>query len=286
MGESRPLQSSAKRAQECDSLRVLSSTDDNTGMGAMATIVGVHGAFHQLWGPHEVAGRWVPAIRDGLWQADASIDPDDIAIAFYGDVFRANVSDGRPSDEELLHVAKDAGLTDVVEALAGPDGLEAIAEAVGKQTLRQLVNQLGRYFADEELRAVVRGRIEAVITPETRVIIAHSMGTVVAYETLCDHPEWAVETLITIGSPLGGGWVFGQLQPSPVDGVGAWPGSITQWVNVASVGDQACEEPKLANRFGDRVVDLGVDNGHRAHDPEPYLNAPTTGRALATALED
>ena len=40
----------------------------------MARIIGVHGAFHQLWGPHEVANRWVPAIRDGLWHADTAID--------------------------------------------------------------------------------------------------------------------------------------------------------------------------------------------------------------------
>ncbi len=250
----------------------------------MATIVGVHGAFHQLWGPHEVAARWVPAIRDGLWHAGATIDPDDVAMAFYGDLFRSNVADGRPSDDDLLHIAQDAGLTDVIEAVAGPDGLEVIAKAVGKQTLRQLINQLGRYFTDDELRAVARGRVEAVVTPEHGVIIAHSMGTVVAYEALCEHPEWTVETLLTIGSPLGGDWVFDHLRPPVADEVGVWPGSIDRWVNVASVGDQACAEPKLARWFGDRVIDLGVDNGHRAHDPEPYLNARTTGRALASAL--
>lgn len=250
----------------------------------MSTIVGLHGAFHQLWGPHEVAARWVPAIRDGLWHADVTIDPDDVAIAFYGDLFRANVTDGRPSDDDLLQVARDAGLTDVMEAIAGPDALDVIAKAVGKQSLRQLINQLGRYFTDDRLRAIVRGRLEAVVEPDTRVVVAHSMGTVVAYETLCEHPEWQVETFITLGSPLGGEWVFDHLQPRAADGVGRWPGSVERWVNVASVGDEACSEPQLATRFGDRVIDLGVDNGHRAHDPEPYLNAPTTGHALAEAL--
>ncbi len=250
----------------------------------MSRIVGVHGAFHQLWGPHEIASRWVPAIRDGLWHERVTIDPAEVTLAFYGDVFRPNVRDGRPTDEQLLHVAQDAGLTDVIEELAGPDGLEVIAKAVGKQSLRQLINQLGRYFADDELRDVIRGRVESVVTSETELIVAHSMGTVVAYEALCAHPEWNVGTLLTIGSPLGGKWVFDSLRPAPENGVGLWPGSIRQWVNVASVGDEACEEPHLARCFGDGVEDLGVDNGHRAHDPEPYLNAPTTGRALARAL--
>lgn len=250
----------------------------------MPRIIGVHGAFHQLWGPHELANRWVPAIRDGLWHVNAALDPSDVEIAFYGDLFRANTTDGRRSDEELLEVAEDAGLTEVIEGLAGPDGLEMLAAAVGKQSLRQLINQLGGYFADAELRAEVRRRLEVLVSGETEVIIAHSMGTVVAYEVLCAHPEWSVDTLITIGSPLGGEFVFNHLEPQPVEGVGRWPGAIQRWVNIAAVGDEACEEPHLAHRFGDAVIDLAVDNGHRAHDAEPYLNAPTTGRALADAL--
>ena len=250
----------------------------------MARIVGVHGAFHQLWGPHQVASRWVPAIRDGLWHEGFALDPDDVEIAFYGDLFRSNVSDGRPSDEELLAVARDAGLTETIEELAGPDGLEVIAKAVGKQSLRQLINQLGRYFADEDLRGVIRGRLESLVGPDTQVVIAHSMGTVVAYETLHAHPEWDLEAFITIGSPLGDEWVFDHLHPSPVDGFGARPPAVRRWINIASVGDEACKEPRLASRVGDGVVDLGVDNGHRAHDAEPYLNAPMTGHALASVL--
>jgi pimeloyl-ACP methyl ester carboxylesterase len=205
-------------------------------------------------------------------------------MAFYGDIFRANIEEGRPSDEELLEIAREAGLTEAIEELAGPGGLEVIAKAVGKQSLRQMINQLGRYFADGDLRALVRSRLEAVVDSDTRVIVAHSMGTVVAYEALAAHPEWQVQTLLTIGSPLGNDWVFTGLRPAPAGGMGKWPGPITSWVNVASVGDPAIDEPRLANRFGNRVTDLGVDNGHRAHDAEPYLNAPVTGRALAAAL--
>jgi hypothetical protein len=36
--------------------------------------------------------------------------------------------------------------------------------------------------------------------------------------------------------------------------------------------------------FGDRVEDVMVDNGHRAHAPEPYMNAAATGEAVAAAL--
>ena len=248
----------------------LSWSPDTEREQDVATIVGVHGAFHQLWGPWEVRNRWAPAIRDGLWQAGCDFDPaDDMQMAFYGDIFRANVDDGRPSDEELLEVARDAGLTEVMEELAGPDGLEVIANAVGKQSLRQLINQLGRYFADDDLRHAVQRRMTAVMTPDTRVVVAHSMGTVVAYEVLCAHPEWNVDLLLTIGSPLGGEWVFGQLRPPPEDDLGSWPGSVGRWVNIASVGDRVCEEPELhtASASGSSTSPSTTGIGHTTPSP-------------------
>ena len=37
-------------------------------------------------------------------------------------------------------------------------------------------------------------------------------------------------------------------------------------------------------RFRGDVVEYKVDNGHRVHDPEPYLNNRWTGRAVAAGL--
>jgi pimeloyl-ACP methyl ester carboxylesterase len=253
----------------------------------MAKVVGVHGAFHELWGPNQVAGRWLPALRDGLALADADLDADDFRIAFYGDLFRHDPESlGDPTDDELREVAREAGLLEVVQDVAGEGGLEAIAQAMGKEMLRRLVDQAGRYFADPETRARVSERIVASVGPDTRVVIAHSLGSIAAYETLCAHPEWSVETFVTIGSPLGAStYVQPHLHPQPTDGIGAWPGSVTTWINVAAVGDQACSQPQLASCFGDRVVDHLVSNGHRAHDPEPYLCSAATGRAVARALQ-
>src|SRR5215510_1180064 len=77
--------------------------------------------------------------------------------------------------------------------------------------------------------------------------------------------------------------MFEHLDPPPVDGQGQWPGSVERWVNVRAVGDKAAAV-SLRDKFGDRVEEVLVDNGHRAHDPEPYLNAAVTGAAIADAL--
>ena len=54
-----------------------------------ARVIGVHGAFHELWGPNQVAARWLPALRDGLWLAGGpALGDDDFTVAFYGELFR------------------------------------------------------------------------------------------------------------------------------------------------------------------------------------------------------
>lgn len=252
----------------------------------MARVVGIHGAFHELWGPNQVASRWLPAIRDGLWHHGATLDGDDFDVAFYGDLFRNDPATGRPDDDQLLDVARTSGLVEIAEAEMGPGGLEALAEELGREVLRKLIDQLARYFADTEVRHSVRGRLEERIDSNTRVIVAHSMGTVVAYETLSQHPEWPVTTFVTLGSPLGGPFVQSRLLPDSLTGARPWPAGLQHWTNVAARGDTVVADPDLSRFFEGPIDNRAVDNGRRTHDAEPYLNASVTGHAIARALSD
>jgi hypothetical protein len=55
----------------------------------MARIVCVHGIGKQLLGEQSLLWDWWPALADGLRRADAGRVPaDDVAMAFYGDLFR------------------------------------------------------------------------------------------------------------------------------------------------------------------------------------------------------
>lgn len=250
----------------------------------MTTIVAVHGAFHELWGPHQVAGRWVPAIRDGLGLIGAAdIDPGDITIAFYGDVFRPAAGD-ELTDPVLQGIAARTGLADAAAALVGEAGIEGLVKALGREQVNRTIAQLGRYFDDPAVRAEVRGRVAAAITADTRLVIAHSLGTVVTYEALAAMDGAARLDLVTIGSPLGHHTVIGaDLEPGLVDGAGRWPAPVHRWTNVTSVGDPVADGHPVAAIF-DGVVEERVDNGHRAHDPEPYLCASPTAAAIAAAL--
>jgi len=66
----------------------------------MALVVGVHGIGQQVRGPEVLRAVWAPALRDGVFLS-GSRPPDaaDIAVAFYGDLFREQA--GKATGEPL-----------------------------------------------------------------------------------------------------------------------------------------------------------------------------------------
>jgi pimeloyl-ACP methyl ester carboxylesterase len=150
------------------------------------------------------------------------------------------------------------------------------------------VKQVSGYLLDPELRRAARERVAASITPDTRVVVAHSLGSVVAYETLCMLPDHPVRALVTLGSPLGiANLIFDRLDPAPQAGRGVWPGPDTLvWSNIVDRGDVVALEKDLRPRFGDGVRNVVVHNGAHAHDAAAYLTDRLTGQAIRGGLDD
>ena len=245
----------------------------------MARIILVHGAFNELWGPHELKARWLPALRDGLWHHGVDTHDADVEVCFYGDLFRR-----LPGTEEERRLEQSrAGIAESLAELGGDGAVAALGQAAGDAVFDRTVDMVTVMATEPDLRDRLRARIEPLVDDGTQVIVAHSLGTVLSYQALCNHPDWPVRTFVTLGSPLASPMILGTLDPAPVDGRGAWPGPIERWVNVRAVGDKAAAVA-LAGTFGPKVEDVLVDNGHRAHAPEPYLNAAITGAAVAAAL--
>ena len=244
----------------------------------MARIILVHGTFNELWGPHELKSRWLPAVRDGLWHHGVTIGDDDVDVCFYGDLFRR--APGTAADDELEQ--SRAGIAESLHDLGG-DTVAMLGQAADDAAFDRTVDMVTIMATDPDLRTKMRGRIEPLVDDDTRVVVAHSLGTVLSYMALANHPQWNVHTFVTLGSPLGSPMVTTMLDPPVVDGKGQWPGAVERWVDVRAVGDKAAANP-VAERFGDRVEEVLVDNGHRAHAPEPYLNSTPTGAAIAAAL--
>ena len=246
----------------------------------MAKIVLVHGAFHELWGPHEITARWVPALRDGLWHHGVEVSDRDVAVAFYGDYFRP---DPETMSADDVDAAQHTGELNLAEHLpGGAEMLPALADAIGQRMLDRIVYLTGVLATQPDVKDRCVARVTERLGADTRVVVAHSLGTVVTFMALERNPGFELPLLVTLGSPLGA--PFLQDRIDRVDGFAAWPGGAQRWVNVAAVGDRACVEPQLAKCFGPSVEDHTVNNGDRAHDVEPYLNARVTGAAIAAAL--
>jgi hypothetical protein len=281
----------------------------------MPKVVGVHGIAQQLKGPAQLAAQWYPALSDGVRLADRSLQPEDLAIAFYGNLFRKpgrmsgdwppfTIGDITSPDEiELLELMwRDAARTEPV--VPGPDdatmvktpvtvqrALNALSRSrffagLAQHVMIGVVKQVHLYFTDDDVRETAISSVEEVVDSDTRVVIGHSLGSVVAYEAIARHPEWQVHSLVTVGSPLGiRNIVFDRLAPSPQHGRGSWPGTINAWVNVASPGDVVALVKSLADSFDGPVHDLLVDNESKAHDIAPYLSSAEVGRAVTEGFE-
>jgi pimeloyl-ACP methyl ester carboxylesterase len=147
------------------------------------------------------------------------------------------------------------------------------------------LKQVRRYLREPEIRHAVRARIEQAIWADTRVVVGHSLGTIVAYEVLCAHPEWSVDVFVTLGSPLGiRNLIFEALVPPPRNGTGIWPTGVKQWVNIADRGDVVALVKELGPRFGSKVADHLVNNGASAHDATRYLTTRELGNAIACGI--
>jgi hypothetical protein len=282
--------------------------------GWMPLIVGIHGIAQQVRGPEVLRATWMPALRDGLTLSGAEPpDETDLEMAFYGDLFRApgGKAVGGPTyvatdvqegfEQELLEAwwtraaASDDGVPgpDAATKVRTPKmtqrALNALSQShffagLTERLIIGFIKQVHAYLTDDSIRAEIQARVDRVVSPDTAVLVGHSLGSVVAYEAVCAHPRWDV-TLITLGCPLGiRNIVFDRLRPPPHDDRGQFPAGASSWTNIADTGDVVALVKRLSPLFGDRVQDLLVDNGSKAHDISPYLTAAQTGHAIAEGL--
>ena len=157
----------------------------------------------------------------------------------------------------------------------GGDAIAALSQAAGEATFDRTVDLATAMLSETDLHERLRARIEAEVTDDTRVLVAHSLGTVLSYSALAAHDDWPVHTFVTLGSPWPCRCSSTACSRLPSTAGGAWPGSVQRWVNVRAVNDLACETC-LVRPLRPEVEEL-VDR-QRAPGPRP--------RALPQLLGD
>lgn len=173
----------------------------------------------------------------------------------------------------------------ILKTLARNSWIARVGPAIAERFVLAALAQATRYLSDELIRAQAQHRVLRIVEDDTRIIIGHSLGSVVAFE--CAHRlSTPLPLLLTLGSPLGlRTIVTDRLRPPP-----SFPPMVGRWVNVADRDDVVAAELDLSPLFAcdmpasSRFESDLVDNGSTPHSPVHYLGKIAVGRAVSEAL--
>ncbi|MEM8683735.1 MAG: hypothetical protein AAGF72_09905 [Pseudomonadota bacterium] len=222
-----------------------------------------------------------------------------------------------PSVDAMLQFTS-APVSDVREA-------RSLANRVDRM-LRRVLNpfpSVGRFLADERARihiadlgryrsnvdgaaSIVRSLLRDVLVSafdagRPTLLLAHSLGSVIAWDTLWDlsrieHHPYRLDTLFTLGSPLGQRMVLQATHGYGLPAPECYPDNIDRWWNASAEGDKTAAIEKLAPVFSgmhamlEEQQDMIIQNWFRldgelnTHAEYGYLANPEVARKVADWL--
>ncbi|MEM9385549.1 MAG: hypothetical protein AAGA68_10845 [Pseudomonadota bacterium] len=286
----------------------------------------------------ELQPLWHQALRRGIERDHPKQLPklDALATSFvyYGDLLQPVLDElGRTCDPQLDLADLQTALAELaaldstkqfrsqhyyrMKRRSGKSKLLANLTAPFANTLRaedpfigKMAPELLAYRRDQSFASEVRERLLTVLRPalengEDTLLLAHCMGSVVAFECLwlLSHrdpaPQHKLKVLLTVGSPLASDAVRKGMLGATRRVQERYPRNVTHWFNVAAEDDYVCHDmtvandfdPMLGNRYISRLEDFGVFNLARRYGrPNPhnalgYLIHPRTATLVADWLK-
>ncbi len=172
---------------------------------------------------------------------------------------------------------------------------------------RSTANEISRYFENtHHVASEIRGLLAQALRPmlekqEDVLLIGHSLGSVIAYDTLWElsREEGAKGKIdfLTLGSPLGMLYVQRRLLGISGNGVKSYPDQIRRWINLSAEGDVAALNRNLHESFHamleQGLVESIEDHSHgiynffrsaeglNCHRSYGYLVNPAVGSIIA-----
>lgn len=150
--------------------------------------------------------------------------------------------------------------------------------------VERFFTEVASYFSNSAMRrAAIATILNTVRRHDATTVVAHSLGSVVAYEALWQPKAPSIDHLITLGSPLAlPNIVYERLIPPPRPR-GARPPAVRRWTDVADVGDLIAIPRPLSRYFN------SVDQQHGIaiapfdfHRVVNYLRTGVVAAAIAS----
>lgn len=193
------------------------------------------------------------------------------------------------------------------------DMLHWIIPLIPDERIKASIQDTDRYFSnDDNIACCVRDLQkqplrEAAARGEKVLLIGHSMGSIIAYDALwelqhLEQHERCVDTLLTIGSPLGVNYVQKHLHGLRDRGSRSYPGNFRRWINISARGDLVALDASLADDFSELLEQQPVESikdhrrdifnhyrdskGLNVHKSYGYLVNPVVARTIANWWQD
>ncbi|MEO7547800.1 MAG: S8 family serine peptidase, partial [Ramlibacter sp.] len=170
-----------------------------------------------------------------------------------------------------------------------------LRKPISRAFIQALIGDTSAYFFTAGMRAKIAARLKTEIDKAGQrpvTIVAHSQGTIIAYEVLSRLAEDALrlDALVTIGSPLGIQEIQDYLEPNDPLKV---PAVVKRWHNFADPIDPVALDKKLGSDFQptgmiqDDIILNGntrLQWGFNPHSAAGYLAHPKVRRVVYDAV--
>jgi hypothetical protein len=239
-----------------------------------------------------------------LFDLAAGVDPDQAAEI----IIKGTEDDARERAfifSVLKEVQRKAGITDaqIAEMAEGDEpiekgilnnravlgllrGIDRFVPGGSGAAIGLATKDVYSYINDAVIKAKINKGVRAAITPGVpTVVVAHSLGTVVAYTLIKEEGKangWNIPLLVTVGSPLSVNAIKKAVAPNE------HPRGVGKWLNALDPSDTVALYPLDKKNFPiDPMIEniLDVENStENHHGISGYLDHKVVARRIHDAL--
>lgn len=232
-------------------------------------VLGLHGIAQHRNTPELLRKLWYDSLLQGFDNAAIPERKYHLEIPYYGRLLagreacgsgQKTVSTDENYREDQVAASMKAEIahelekrlkrrpTDIDDQMKGPANslLKLISNCLSNEReawfIDAVLDQVSRYLSQRDIREKIQSTSRAALAhcmarrtagDDAVIVIAHSLGSVIAYDLLSSWNGDDVDLLLTVGSPLSIKGVYSRLNGQPP----RWPGPVKTWINLADQDD-------------------------------------------------
>lgn len=204
-------------------------------------LIFIHGRAQGEFEAGDLKATWIKTLKEGLAKSglELPISEEDVIFPYYGKLLDKLVLDFNKPVKEIIEKGSGGNSADAVffrdflqEVADNADvtqedidkenpadvkekgvlnwlWVQAILQAVDRKSqwseasLKKFTYDVFLYLTIPAIKTQINNEVIKLLDDEPCLFVGHSLGTVVGYNVLRDHPELKVAKYITVGSPLG-----------------------------------------------------------------------------------